>query len=149
VPASLRLSGLEGHTFSPRDAGDRAGWNTRRTSKPRYNCAKCPAYCCTYPRTPATDADIRRLAKGLGKPVDYVREKYTKEVEGERVLRHKQDEIFETCCRFLDVETRRCTVYEHRPRICRSYPGTVRCGYYDFLVFERRAQNDPEYVALT
>lgn len=96
-----------------------------------------------------TDADIKRLAKGLGKPIAYVREKYTKEVGGERVLRHKQDEIFDTCCRFLDVETRRCTVYDHRPRLCRSYPGTVRCGYYDFLTFERRAQDDPDYIALT
>ena len=24
-----------------------------------------------------------------------------------------------------------------------------RCGYYDFLSFERRAQEDPEYVATT
>jgi Fe-S-cluster containining protein len=119
------------------------------TKTARYNCAKCPAYCCTYPRTAVTEADIRRLAKGLGKPVKWVREKYTKEVEGERVLRHKHDEIFETCCRFLDVETRKCTVYEHRPGICRKFPGTVRCGYYDFLTFERRAQDDPEYIALT
>ena len=79
----------------------------------------------------------------------YVREKYTKVVQDERVLRHKQDEIFETCCRFLDVETRKCTVYEHRPRVCRTYPGQVHCGYYDFLVFERAAQDDPEYIALT
>ncbi len=57
--------------------------------RPTYDCTKCPAYCCTYPRTAVTDADIRRLAKGLGKPVAYVREKYTKLVEGERVLRHK------------------------------------------------------------
>jgi Fe-S-cluster containining protein len=118
-------------------------------SAPRYNCAKCPAYCCTYPRIRVTDADIKRLAKGLGKPYDYVLEKYTKQVDGERVLRHKQDHIFETRCTFLDEETRQCTVYEHRPRICRSFPGTVRCGYYDFLTFERRAQDDPEYIALT
>jgi Fe-S-cluster containining protein len=81
--------------------------------------------------------------------VAYVRDRYTKVVEGERVLRHKHDEIFETCCKFLDVETRQCTVYKHRPSICRSYPGKVRCGYYDFLVFERQAQDDPEYIALT
>jgi Fe-S-cluster containining protein len=89
------------------------------------------------------------LAKGLGKSVAYVRDRYTKVVEGERVLRHKRDEIFETCCKFLDVETRQCTIYKHRPSICRSYPGKVRCGYYDFLVFERQAQDDPEYIALT
>ena len=121
----------------------------RGTSKPRYNCAKCPAYCCTYPRTAVTDNDIKRLAKGLGKSVAYVREKYTKVVQGERVLRHKHDEIFDTCCKFLDVETRKCTIYEHRPRVCRSFPGQVRCGYYDFLTFERAAQDDPEYIALT
>jgi uncharacterized protein len=124
-------------------------WDTRVTKNVRYNCAKCPAYCCTYPRTAVTDADIKRLAKGLEKSISHVRDRYTKVVDGERVLRHKQDEIFETCCKFLDVETRRCTVYEHRPSICRKYPGTVRCGYYDFLTFERRAQDDPEYVALT
>ncbi len=116
---------------------------------PRYDCSKCPAYCCTYPRTPVTEADVRRLAKGLGKPVAVVRDKHTKVVDGERVLRHKQDEIFDTCCNFLDKETRQCTVYKHRPHICRSFPGTVRCGYYDFLTFERRAQDDPEYIALT
>ena len=31
----------------------------------------------------------------------------------------------------------------------RSFPGGGRCGYYDFLSFERRAQDDPEFVALT
>jgi uncharacterized protein len=116
---------------------------------PRYNCAKCPAYCCTYARIPVTDADIRRLAKGLGKSAAQVREKYTKEVGGERVLRHKQDEIFDTCCTFLDTETRQCTVYKHRPHICRAFPATARCGYYDFLTFERQAQDDPDYIALT
>ena len=90
---------------------------------PRYDCSKCPAYCCTYPRTPVTEADVRRLAKGLGKPVAVVRDKHTKVVDGERVLRHKQDEIFDTCCNFLDKETRQCTVYKHRPHICRSFPG--------------------------
>jgi uncharacterized protein len=139
---SRQRSGAEG--TEPLPAGIIPGTSTKR-----YNCAKCPAYCCTYPRTGVTEADITRLAKGLGKPVDHVRDRYTKVVGGERVLRHKQDEIFETCCRFLDTETRQCTVYEHRPGICRRYPGTVRCGYYDFLTFERRAQGDPDYVALT
>ena len=33
--------------------------------------------------------------------------------------------------------------------MCRSFPGGGRCGYYDFLSFERRAQEDDEFVALT
>ena len=33
--------------------------------------------------------------------------------------------------------------------MCRSFPGGGRCGYYDFLSFERRAQEDDKFVALT
>lgn len=33
--------------------------------------------------------------------------------------------------------------------ICRSFPGEGRRGYYDFLMFERRAQEDDDWVALT
>ena len=30
-----------------------------------------------------------------------------------------------------------------------SCPGDGRCGYYDFLAFERRTQDDPEFIATT
>ena len=56
---------------------------------------------------------------------------------------------FGKVCRFFDIEARRCTIYEARPEICRKYPGTWRCGYYDFLMFERRAQDDDAWVAVT
>jgi len=59
-----------------------------------YNCSRCPAYCCSYPRIPIEVSDVERLAR----------------------------------------------------HFCRSFPGTTRCGYYDFLSFERRAQEDPEFV---
>jgi Fe-S-cluster containining protein len=49
----------------------------------------------------------------------------------------------------MNRETRRCTVYEARPEICRAYPGNSRCGYYDFLAFERRAQEDAEFIPST
>ena len=77
--------------------------------------------------------------------------RFTKKGEdkGEIVLRHQKDEHFGTACQFLDLETRRCTVYEARPAVCREFPGAVRCGYYDFLSFERRTQEDPEYVSST
>jgi Fe-S-cluster containining protein len=52
-------------------------------------------------------------------------------------------------CRFFDTEKRACTVYEARPAVCRSFPGPGRCGYYDFLSFERRTQRDPEFVSST
>ena len=49
----------------------------------------------------------------------------------------------------LDQEKRRCTVYEARPGVCRKYPDSYRCGYYDFLRFEREQQDDQELIALT
>ena len=65
------------------------------------------------------------------------------------MLRHKKDHIFESTCMLFDQDKRRCTVYESRPGVCRQYPDSPRCGYYDFLTFEREQQGDPDYVALT
>jgi uncharacterized protein len=116
-----------------------------------YNCDRCPSYCCSYSRIPVHASDVRRLAKHFGIAPEAAAKKFTKpgEEPGEVILRHQPDEIFGTVCQFLDTETRRCTVYEARPKICRSYPGTARCGYYDFLCFERRAQEDPEFIPST
>ena len=123
-------------------------------AKIRYDCEKCPAYCCTYDRIPATKADIKRLAKHFGLSEDKARKKFTKKDDDEddplgRVLRHRRDEHFGTACQFLDEETRGCTVYKARPKICRDFPGEARCGYYDFLSFERKHQEDPDWVATT
>lgn len=111
-----------------------------------YDCKRCPAYCCTYARIAVEPSDLVRLARRFAIPVEEATRRFT--VRGatpdERVLRHRKDEIFGTACRFLDARTRRCTVYEHRPDVCREYPDSSRCGYYDFLAFERRAQDDPE-----
>jgi Fe-S-cluster containining protein len=116
-----------------------------------YDCSRCPAYCCTYSRIEVKARDIARLARHFGIGVREAKRRFTKrgENENEIVLRHKQDEHFGTACRFLDSETRRCTVYEARPTVCRQFPGAVRCGYYDFLSFERGNQDDEEYVSTT
>lgn len=112
-----------------------------------YNCARCPGYCCTYPQIPVSDHDIRRLAKRFGIHEKVARVRFTKpDDEGGRIMRHRKDSTFQTACRFLDEETRRCTVYEHRPHACRAYPGTSRCGYYDFLASERGRQEDDKLV---
>jgi len=42
------------------------------------------------------------------------------------ILRHQKDPIFGTACTFLDLETRRCTVYEARPDTCQRFPHLVR-----------------------
>ena len=116
-----------------------------------YNCNRCPAYCCSYPRIPIQPSDVERLARHFGISTESAARKFTKKSDepGEIVLRHQPDKVYGTICRFLDTETRRCTVYEGRPKACREYPGPGRCGYYDFLMFERRVQRDPEFVAVT
>lgn len=113
-----------------------------------FDCGNCPAYCCTYPRIEVTPRDLRRLAAHFGVDPGTARRRYTKAgaEPGERVLRHRKDAIFATACRFLNLEARRCTIYAARPAACRSYPGTPRCGYYDFLAAERRRQGDPALV---
>ena len=119
--------------------------------KPQFNCVKCPAYCCSYAEIGATDADIRRLAKHFGIDPEKARKKFTKKSQDgkTRILRHQKDEHYGTVCQFLDTETRNCTVYHARPRICRDFPGTRRCGYYDFMLFERRLLEDKDYISTT
>jgi uncharacterized protein len=117
----------------------------------RYSCSKCPAYCCSYPEIEVTPRDIERLARHLGVDYKQAEERFTKydAVEKVRLLRHHKDKIFDTVCVFLDQDKRRCTVYEARPAVCRSYPDSPRCGYYEFLKFERAHQGDPKFIALT
>jgi Fe-S-cluster containining protein len=116
-----------------------------------YSCDKCPAYCCSYPRIQVTRGDLRRLARRFDIGVGAARRRFTDAGpdDGERVLRHRPDDIYGTVCGFLDQRTRQCSIYASRPAICRDFPGSVRCGYYDFLAFERRLLEDPEYVSTT
>jgi Fe-S-cluster containining protein len=115
-----------------------------------YDCLKCPGYCCSYPVIALDKRDVERLAAHFIRSVEDARTAFTREAHGHKyVMRRKKDPHFGRICRFFDTKERRCTVYAARPAVCRSYPGRPRCGYYEFLTFERRAQSDPEYVALT
>ena len=116
-----------------------------------YSCAKCPAFCCTYSDIETTPRDIERLARHFGVSVREALERFTKmESKGRfRVMRHKHDKHFVSACMMLDQKTRRCTAYEARPAVCRKYPDSSRCGYYEFLKFERGQQGDDDFVALT
>jgi Fe-S-cluster containining protein len=118
---------------------------------PAYDCLDCPAYCCSYAHIPVTEEDLLRLAKHFGMDREGARRRFVKKGDeaSPLVLRHKDDEHFTTICRFLDSETRNCTIYDARPEICRNFPSQNRCGYYDFLTFEREVQEDPEWVATT
>lgn len=116
------------------------------TAKPKiyYDCNDCPAFCCSvYDRVQVTTRDIRRLAKHFGVTEEVARVRYTKMWEKERVLRRKRDKLFGETCQFLNPETRGCGIYHARPAVCREYPITKRCAYYDLYKFERDQQDDP------
>ena len=122
-------------------------------TKPRrlYQCLKCPGYCCSYAEIEITQRDIARLARHFGVDFDTAAERYTKQdrTKGIFMMRHRKDHIFESTCTLFDQENRRCTVYEARPGVCRKYPDAPRCGYFEFLKFEREQQGDPEFIAIT
>lgn len=115
-----------------------------------YNCLKCPGYCCSYPLIQLTKRDVERLARHFGLSFEEARSKFTKVEPGAKyAMRRKEDVHFGRICRFFDTDKRRCTIYTARPTICREYPGSSRCGYYDFLKSERESQNDRDHIAST
>ena len=124
-----------------------------KTVRIQFDCSKCPGYCCSYPRIEVKAADVKRLARHFDIEVEEAERRFTRTYrsdEGvERILRHQKDEVYGSICRFFDTDARRCTVYAARPAVCREYPGGRKCGYYDFLKFERKHQDDPEFIPLS
>ncbi len=118
--------------------------------KIKYDCSRCPGYCCSYPRIEVRDKDLARLARHFGLSLEEAEKRFTRryrdEDDDERILRHRKDEVYGSICRFFDTDARRCTVYEARPAVCRQYPNGRKCGYYDFLRFERKHQDDPDFI---
>ena len=115
-----------------------------------YDCLKCPGYCCSYPIIVVTRRDLTRIAERFGlSEAEAVTRFCTSRHGHKRIMRRKKDELFGRICRFFNTKSRRCTIYEARPTACRAFPGGGRCGYYDFLTFERAAQKDPDYVSTT
>src|SRR6266699_3583153 len=114
-------------------ASDKSKTNGSRKLRVLYDCDKCPSYCCSYAMIGVEESDVRRLARHFGVGYDEAEKRYTKIGWGERVLRHRKDDVYATVCQFLDKETRRCSIYNARPDVCRTYPEKRHCGYYDFV----------------
>jgi uncharacterized protein len=118
--------------------------------KKKYDCLKCPGYCCSYPVIEVKDRDAKRIAKHFGLSLQVAERKYFKSAHGyKRVMRRKADKLFGKICQFFDTKARRCTIYEARPSTCREFPGDDNCGYWDFLAFERETQKDETYISTT
>jgi Fe-S-cluster containining protein len=118
----------------------------RPDAKKRYDCGACPGYCCTYKLIPVTERDVQRLARHFGISDGAAEERFTRIVAGDIGMRHKKDHVYASTCIMFDREKRCCTVYESRPQVCREYPVGRRCGYYDFLKFERDMQADDAFI---
>ncbi len=119
-------------------------------TKTTYDCSKCPGYCCAYPVITVTKRDIERIARHLALSPEQAEAKFCRKDHGyKRIIRRKTDEHFGRICRFFDSGNRNCSIYKARPAACRNYPGEGRCGYYDFLTFERSGQKDEDYIATT
>lgn len=136
--------------MSPRARGVGVTVAKSRQASQSYDCLKCPGYCCSYPVIVVNQRDLKRLARRYGLSVEEARRRFTRSAHGyDQVMRRKPDPHFGRICRFFDTDNRRCTVYEDRPEICRKFPSEPHCGYYDFLSFERRHQDDETFVATT
>ena len=120
-----------------------------RTTPAKYDCSKCPAYCCSvYERVQVTPRDVNRMAKHFGLNYETALVRFTRAYKNERVLRRKADPVLGQACTFLNPVTRQCKIYYARPLVCREYPGAKRCAYYDLLQFERQQQSDPDVLPL-
>ena len=115
----------------------------------KYDCDNCIAYCCSiYDRVQVTPRDVRQLAAHFRVLPEVANERFTKLDGKERILRRKADRLFGQACTFLDQDTRKCTIYNARPLVCREFPKASRCSYYDLLEFERDQQGDPDVIPL-
>src|SRR5438128_10131059 len=95
--------------------------NHAKASSQTYDCTRCPAYCCSYEYIIVTRRDVERLAKRFGLTPEEAEQRVTKVIAGYgRVLRHRQDTLFKSGCRFLGPVDHRCTVYQDRPEVCRT-----------------------------
>jgi Fe-S-cluster containining protein len=87
----------------------------------RFTCTGCGDCCSGAPGYVwVNQQEIQALAKRLGMTIEAFEKKYVRQVGVRRTLKELKNRNYD--CVFLDEETRRCTVYEDRPRQCRTWP---------------------------
>jgi hypothetical protein len=85
----------------------------------RFQCTGCGDCCTGAPGFVWVNGqEIAALAARLGETVEGFEKKYVRRVGVRRSL----VEFENGDCVFLDGQTRKCTVYEDRPRQCRTWP---------------------------
>jgi Fe-S-cluster containining protein len=85
----------------------------------RFECTQCGDCCTGAPGFVwVNQEEIDALAAKVGISVDEFEKKYVRKVSGRRSL----VEFPNGDCVFFDTEKRNCSVYEARPRQCRTWP---------------------------
>src|SRR5262245_12780335 len=85
----------------------------------RFECTQCGNCCTGAPGYVWVNAaEIAALAQLVNETVDAFEEKYTRKVGNRTSL----IEYSNGDCVFFDNKSRRCTVYDARPRQCRTWP---------------------------
>ena len=85
----------------------------------KFECTQCGDCCTGAPGFVwVTRAEIEALAAQVNLPVDEFEKRYVRRVG----IRHSLVEFPNGDCVFFDGDSRRCTVYEARPRQCRTWP---------------------------
>lgn len=85
----------------------------------RFQCTECGDCCTGDPGFVwVTNREIRALAEALGLDVAEFEAKYVRRVGSRKSLVERPSGD----CILFDGKKRKCTVYEHRPRQCRTWP---------------------------
>lgn len=85
----------------------------------RFQCTGCGDCCTGAPGYVwVNQAEIAELARRMGVETDEFERKYVRKVG----VRKSLVEFANGDCVFFDGQSRKCTVYEARPRQCRTWP---------------------------
>ncbi len=83
-----------------------------------FECTRCGKCCTGDPGYVwVTEEELSKIAAFLGRPVQEVREFYSRKARGQRSLREKSNGD----CIFYDRQ-KGCTIYPVRPPQCRTWP---------------------------
>ena len=103
--------------------------NYRRQDKYPFSfdgsaCNACDARCCRGPKGYIwlTKARAKSIAESLNMSFDRFSAQYLRIVNGALSLREVYIAPYEYACVALNQQTNQCTIYEHRPDQCRTFP---------------------------
>ena len=87
-------------------------------------CSRCDARCCRGPKGVIwlTQQRAEDIARSLNMTFERFSSRYLRRIDGKISLKEVYVAPLEYACIALDQQTNQCTIYEHRPEQCRSFP---------------------------